>query len=55
MRRANARADGAAPIAERLVRLLFLLAALRDAGARSRIALIPYLAYARQERRTESR
>jgi ribose-phosphate pyrophosphokinase len=35
------------------VRLLFLLAALRDAGARSRIALIPYLAYARQERRGE--
>jgi ribose-phosphate pyrophosphokinase len=44
----------AAPIADRLVRLLFLLAALRDAGARSRIALIPYLAYARQERRTEA-
>jgi ribose-phosphate pyrophosphokinase len=41
------------PIAARLVRLLFLLAALRDAGARSRIALIPYLAYARQERRGE--
>jgi ribose-phosphate pyrophosphokinase len=44
----------AAPIAARLVRLLFLLAALRDAGARSRIAVIPYLAYARQERRGES-
>ena len=44
----------AAPIADRLVRLLFLLAALRDAGARARIALIPYLAYARQERRTET-
>jgi ribose-phosphate pyrophosphokinase len=43
-----------APIADRLVRLLFLLGSLRDAGARSRIALIPYLAYARQERRTES-
>jgi ribose-phosphate pyrophosphokinase len=43
-----------APIAERLVRLLFLLGSLRDAGARSRIALIPYLAYARQERRTET-
>jgi ribose-phosphate pyrophosphokinase len=42
------------PIATRLVRLLFLLAALRDAGARSRIALIPYLAYARQERRGEA-
>jgi ribose-phosphate pyrophosphokinase len=43
-----------APIAARLVRLLFLLAALRDAGARSRIAVIPYLAYARQERRGEA-
>jgi ribose-phosphate pyrophosphokinase len=42
------------PIAARLVRLLFLLATLRDAGARSRIALIPYLAYARQERRGEA-
>jgi ribose-phosphate pyrophosphokinase len=42
------------PIEARLVRLLFLLAALRDAGARSRIALIPYLAYARQERRGEA-
>jgi ribose-phosphate pyrophosphokinase len=41
-------------IEARLVRLLFLLAALRDAGARSRIALIPYLAYARQERRGEA-
>ena len=42
------------PIAARLVRLLFLLSSLRDAGARSRIALIPYLAYARQERRGEA-
>jgi ribose-phosphate pyrophosphokinase len=46
--------SAAAPITARLVRLLFLLAALRDAGARSRIAVIPYLAYARQERRGES-
>jgi ribose-phosphate pyrophosphokinase len=44
----------AAPITARLVRLLFLLSALRDAGARSLIAVIPYLAYARQERRGES-
>jgi ribose-phosphate pyrophosphokinase len=43
-----------ASIADRLVRLLFLLGVLRNAGARSRIALIPYLAYARQERRTEA-
>jgi ribose-phosphate pyrophosphokinase len=44
-----------APIADRLVRLLFLLAGLRDAGARSRIALVPYLAYARKDRRTQVR
>jgi ribose-phosphate pyrophosphokinase len=42
------------PIAARLVRLLFLLSSLRDAGARSRIAVIPYLAFARQERRGET-
>lgn len=43
------------PIADRLVRLLFLLAGLRDAGARRRIALVPYLAYARKDRRTQVR
>lgn len=44
-----------APVADRLVRLLFLLNGLRDAGAVRRIALIPYLAYARKERRTQLR
>ena len=44
-----------APAADRLVRLLFLLATLRDAGAAPRIALLPYLAYARKERRTQLR
>jgi ribose-phosphate pyrophosphokinase len=43
------------PIAERFVRLLFLLAGLRDAGARQRIACVPYLAYARKDRRTQPR
>jgi len=43
------------PTAERLVRLLFLLHGLRDAGASQRVALIPYLAYARKERRTQLR
>jgi len=43
------------PIAERLVRLLFLLYGLRDAGASQRIALVPYLAYARKDRRTQLR
>ena len=40
---------------ERLVRLLFLLSTLRDGGARQRVALIPYLAFARKERRTQLR
>jgi ribose-phosphate pyrophosphokinase len=41
--------------AERLVRLLFLLYGLRDAGASQRVALVPYLAYARKDRRTQLR
>jgi len=44
-----------APVGERLVRLLFLLNGLRDAGAARRVAVIPYLAYARKERRTQLR
>lgn len=44
-----------APASERLVRLLFLLSNLRDAGAERRIAVIPYLAYARKDRRTQAR
>ncbi len=34
---------------------LFLLNGLRDAGASQRIAIIPYLAYARKDRRTQLR
>jgi ribose-phosphate pyrophosphokinase len=45
----------AAPIAMRLVRLLFLLQGLRDAGASHLTAVIPYLAYARKDRRTKPR
>jgi ribose-phosphate pyrophosphokinase len=37
------------------VRLLFLLFGLRDAGATCTIALIPYLAFARKDRRTQQR
>ena len=44
-----------APIAQRLVRLLFLTHCLRDAGASRAIAVIPYLAYARKDRRTKPR
>jgi len=44
-----------AAVSERLVRLLFLLSGLRDAGAERCIALVPYLAYARKDRRTQLR
>ena len=42
------------PVAERLLRLLFLLHGLRDAGAERRMVLLPYLTFARQERRTRT-
>jgi ribose-phosphate pyrophosphokinase len=41
--------------AERLLRLLFLAQGLRDAGARRLSALIPYMAFARKDRRTQPR
>jgi ribose-phosphate pyrophosphokinase len=43
------------PSALRLVRLLFLIHGLRDAGADQVVVVIPYLAYARKDRRTRSR
>lgn len=43
------------PIALRLVRLLFLIHGLRDAGAERVVVVIPYLAYARKDRRTKAR
>jgi ribose-phosphate pyrophosphokinase len=43
------------PMALRLVRLLFLIHGLRDAGADRVVAVIPYLAYARKDRRTKAR
>ncbi len=43
------------PVAQRLVRLLFLLFGLRDAGAHRTIAVLPYLSYARKDRRTQPR
>jgi ribose-phosphate pyrophosphokinase len=42
-------------MAQRLIRLLFLLQTLRDAGAGCVVAVIPYLAYARKDRRTKPR
>lgn len=47
--------DAAMPTCERLVRLLFLLSVLKDAGATRCVALVPYLAFARKERRTQVR
>jgi ribose-phosphate pyrophosphokinase len=40
---------------DKLVRLLFFLATLRQGGARRITALIPYLAYARKDRQTKTR
>ncbi|MFW5825092.1 MAG: ribose-phosphate diphosphokinase, partial [Marinobacter sp.] len=39
---------------DKLLRLLFFIATLRDAGARRVTALVPYLAYARKDRRTKA-
>jgi ribose-phosphate pyrophosphokinase len=44
-----------APVCSRLVRLLFLLYGLRDAGARRRVVLLPYMTFARKDRRTQAR
>lgn len=43
------------PVAQRLLRLLFLLFGLRDAGAHRAIAVLPYLSFARKDRRTQPR
>jgi ribose-phosphate pyrophosphokinase len=40
---------------DRLVRLLFFIGALRDAGAGRITAVAPYLAYSRKDRRTKAR
>lgn len=47
-------ADAAASINDKLVRLLFFVGALRDASAASVTAIVPYLSYARQDRRVEA-
>jgi ribose-phosphate pyrophosphokinase len=46
---------GDAPASARFVRLLFLLMGLRDAGADSRAAVVPYFPFARKDRRTQTR
>lgn len=45
--------DTQASTNDKLCRLLFFVGALKDAGARSITACIPYLAYARKDRRTK--
>ena len=47
--------DGEQSINDRLVRLLFMLATLKDDGAARITAVLPYLAYARKDRQTKAR
>jgi len=47
--------DPAAGVNDKLVRLLFFLGALRDNGAARVTAVVPYLAYARKDRKTQPR
>jgi ribose-phosphate pyrophosphokinase len=47
--------DAAGSANDRLCRLLFFVACLKDAGAASVTACLPYLAYARKDRRTKER
>lgn len=47
--------DGQGSANDRLCRLLFFVGALKDAGARRVTACVPYLAYARKDRRTKAR
>jgi ribose-phosphate pyrophosphokinase len=47
--------DSAGSVNDRLCRLLFFVGALKDAGAASATVCLPYLAYARKDRRTQPR
>jgi ribose-phosphate pyrophosphokinase len=47
--------SAAASANDRLCRLLFFAGALKDAGARRVTTVVPYLAYARKDRRTQPR
>lgn len=46
--------DAQLSVNDKICRLLFLAGAMRDSGARRVIALVPYFAYARKDRRTKS-
>lgn len=47
--------DNAQSVNDKLCRLLFFLGALRDAGAQRITAVVPYLCYARKDRKTQPR
>lgn len=47
--------DATQSVNEKLCRLLFFVGALKDASAASVTAVVPYLCYARKDRRTKSR
>ena len=47
--------DAAQTVNDKLVRLLFFVGALRDASAARVTAVVPYLAYARKDRKSKSR
>lgn len=47
--------DGTQSVNDKLARLLFFLGALKDASAARVTALVPYLAYARKDRKTKAR
>jgi ribose-phosphate pyrophosphokinase len=48
-------ADAGQSVNDKLVRLLFLLGALKDASAGRLTAIVPYLAYARKDRKSKAR
>lgn len=48
-------ADTQQSVNDKLVRLLFFIGALKDASAKSVTAVIPYLAYARKDAKTQTR
>ena len=47
--------DESLSVNDKLCRLLFFIGALKDAAARKVTAIIPYLCYARKDRKTKSR
>lgn len=48
-------ADAKESVNDKLLRLLFFISALRDASAKSVTAVVPYLAYARKDAKTQTR